>query len=213
MMHNKVIRLSSALLALAVVSCSDYDPFDPGRPDLEVSPLFFELDEGESLQLTATLNGQPVQVTWETSDPAIATVSPTGLVTGVRGGRASATATLVTDPTHMRSASVTVLSRDLESGVPKTDLAAPAGKLEYYRVAVPAGATRLTVRISGGTGDVDLYLRFGAQPTFSEFDCRPWLFGNNETCVINNPQAGTWHIMLDAYESYEGVTLEAVIEP
>lgn len=207
---RSVIRFSGAALLAFAAGCNDYDPFQPG-PSLEISPSFFELDEGGTQQLTATLNGQPVQVTWSIDDPDVATVSATGLVTAVQGGRAAATATLASDPTVLRSASVTVLSRDLVSGVPKTDLMAPAGKLEYFRVTVPAGATELVVTISGGSGDADLYVMFGSQPNYDDFDCRPWLLGNEEECTFTNPNAGTWHIMLDAYEAYSGLTLEATI--
>ena len=33
----------------------------------------------------------------------------------------------------------------------------------------------------GGTGDGDLYVRFGSQPTTSAYDCRPYASGNAET--------------------------------
>mgnify|MGYP006377249957 CR=1 FL=1 len=34
-----------------------------------------------------------------------------------------------------------------------------------YTVSIPAGATKLVVATSGGTGDADLYVRLGAAPT------------------------------------------------
>jgi uncharacterized protein YjdB len=33
------------------------------------------------VQFTATIGGDPAAVTWESSDPTVATVSPSGLVT------------------------------------------------------------------------------------------------------------------------------------
>ena len=35
----------------------------------------------------------------------------------------------------------------------------------------------------GGTGDADMYVRSGSQPTTSTYNCRPYLSGNNETCT------------------------------
>ena len=94
----------------------------------------------------------------------------------------------------------------LTNGVPVTDLSGAAGSARYFRIAVPAGKN-LTVKISGGTGDVDLYTRFGARPTTTTYACRPYLGGNNETCVHNAATAGDWYIMLRGYSAYSGVTL------
>jgi serine protease len=67
----------------------------------------------------------------------------------------------------------------------------------------------LTVTMSGGTGDADMYVREGSQPTTSSYDCRPYRNGNNETCTFSNPGAGTWHISIRGYSAYSGVSLLA----
>jgi serine protease len=92
------------------------------------------------------------------------------------------------------------------------NLSGGTGSQSHYTLSVPACASTLTVRIFGGSGDADLYVRHGAQPTLSTWDCRPYLWGNNETCTFNDPAAGTWHIMLRGYTSYSGVTLDADYE-
>ncbi len=94
----------------------------------------------------------------------------------------------------------------LLNGVPVTGISGATGNSKYWRIAPGAGRT-LTVRISGGSGDADMYVRFGSRPTTSTFSCRPYLNGNNETCTINNTSAGDYYIMLRAYTSYSGVTL------
>ncbi len=99
-------------------------------------------------------------------------------------------------------------SNELENGVPLTGLAANKGADTYYTMEVPAGATDLLFNISGGSGDADLYVRFGSQPTSTTYDCRPYKNGNVESCAINSVQAGTYHIMLSAYANYSGVTLK-----
>ncbi|MFC3032037.1 M4 family metallopeptidase [Pseudoalteromonas fenneropenaei] len=70
-----------------------------------------------------------------------------------------------------------------------------------------AGYSNLTVTISGGTGDADLYVNFGSQSTTTSYLCRPYKNGNSETCTFTNPQAGTWYIDLRGYSAASGVTL------
>jgi len=96
---------------------------------------------------------------------------------------------------------------ELDNGVPKTGLSGASGSETFYTMAVPASATSLEFQISGGSGDADLYVRFGSQPTTGTWDCRPYLGGNNETCTFSSPSAGTWHVMLRGYSAYSGVTL------
>jgi len=95
----------------------------------------------------------------------------------------------------------------LSNGVAVTGLSGADGSERRFTLEVPAGATDLSFTMSGGSGDADLYVRFGAAPTLSVRDCRPWLTGNNETCTISNVQAGTYHVMIHGYDPYSGVSL------
>ncbi len=81
-----------------------------------------------------------------------------------------------------------------------------AGQWLRASYTLPAGLSSVTFRISGGTGDADLYVRSGAAPTTALYTCRPYLNGNNEVCTINNPQAGTWHVGILGYAAFSGVT-------
>ena len=60
--------------------------------------------------------------------------------------------------------------------------------------------------MSGGSGDADLYTREGAAPTTSSYDCRPYRYGNSETCTTNNVTADM-HIGVRAYSAYSGTTV------
>jgi serine protease len=95
----------------------------------------------------------------------------------------------------------------LTKGVPVTGLAATTGNSLNYTMDVPAGATNLTFTMSGGTGDADLYVRFGSAPTDTAYDCRPYSSGNAETCTFAAPSAGTYHVRVKAYSSFSGVSL------
>ena len=87
------------------------------------------------------------------------------------------------------------------------------GIKRYYTINVPANSTALKVLLSNVTGDPDLYVRYGAKPTILSYDCRPYHTKNrDETCNMDTPQAGTWHIMIDAYKDFSGATLTATVE-
>lgn len=78
---------------------------------------------------------------------------------------------------------------------------------KYYTLTVPAGRTNLTISTAGGTGDADLYVRLGSQPTLSSYTCRPYKTGSTESCSFTNPTAGTYHIGIYGYAAVTGLTL------
>ncbi len=88
-----------------------------------------------------------------------------------------------------------------------TDISVATGEMKLWTVDVPAGAATFTASTNGGTGDSDLYLRKGAAPTTSTYDCRPYSAGNNETCPVTNPGADTYHIGVRGYRAAAGVTM------
>ena len=96
----------------------------------------------------------------------------------------------------------------LQNGVPATDLAAATGSELYFAIQVPSGQSQLTVTINGGTGNADLYVRFGSVPTLSVWDCRPLSSDNSEQCSFSSPSAGDWYIVLHGVP-FSGVTLTA----
>jgi len=97
----------------------------------------------------------------------------------------------------------------LQDGVAKTSLSGARNSTTRFTFQVPAGASNLSFRMTGGSGDADLYVRFGSEPTTSTYDCRPFRNGNNETCSFSSFPAGTYHVMLVGYRNYSGVSLVA----
>src|SRR5690606_25300062 len=65
----------------------------------------------------------------------------------------------------------------------------------------------LTFTLAGPNGDGDLYVRYGAPPTTSTYDCRPYLDGTNETCAFDPAEQGTYYVMVHAYRAISGATL------
>lgn len=86
------------------------------------------------------------------------------------------------------------------------------GSQAFWTIEVPANARNLSIRLSGGSGDADLYVKAGSKPTTSSFDCRSWRSGNSETCSFSSPSADTYHVMLNAYSTFSGASLVATYE-
>ncbi len=95
----------------------------------------------------------------------------------------------------------------LQNGVPLSGLSGSTGAQDNYTMDVPSGSSNLSFAISGGSGDADLYVKFGSAPTTSSYDCRPYKNGNSETCSFASPSTGTWYVMVRAYSTYSGLTL------
>ncbi len=91
----------------------------------------------------------------------------------------------------------------------KTNLSAGKNIKVNYTYARPAGATAMRFTTSGGSGDADLYVKFGSAPTLQSYDCRSAGATTAESCIINNAQSGTYYVMINAYSAYSGMTFQA----
>jgi pseudolysin/vibriolysin len=89
---------------------------------------------------------------------------------------------------------------------------ATGGVSSNYTLVVPSGKTSAVFTISGGTGDADMYVRVGAAPTTTTYNCRPYLSGNAETCTFNAPAAGTYYVNVRAYSGFSGVSLKGTVQ-
>ncbi|ABC29284.1 Zinc metalloprotease (elastase) [Hahella chejuensis KCTC 2396] len=95
----------------------------------------------------------------------------------------------------------------MEKATPIEGISGNQGSMKYYKLSVPAGATDLVFTMSGGSGDADMYVKFGSKPSTSSYDCRPYKNGNDEVCAFEAPSEGDYYVMLRGYSSYSGVTL------
>jgi len=113
------------------------------------------------------------------------------------------------EPTSVPPTPTPVEGDGLANGVPITGLAGNAGDLLRYSFEVPADATEYTVAISGD-GDADLYTLLGAEPTLSDWDCRPYLDRtSDEICTGTVPPSGTVNILVRGYRTFSKVQLLA----
>jgi hypothetical protein len=97
-----------------------------------------------------------------------------------------------------------------------TGLSGVESSESLYMVAIPPGATSFSISTSGGTGDVDLFLKRGQAALCQVSDSVSQICskddssdvnGNSESIALTNPDAGDWYVELSAYEEYRDVTL------
>lgn len=94
----------------------------------------------------------------------------------------------------------------LENGKPVI-ASGKRGDQFFFKLIVPADATSLMFSTSGGSGDSDLYVRYGDKPSQNQYDCRPFTNGNDEVCEIQVPKAGEYFVMLRGWRDFSNVTL------
>ena len=113
-----------------------------------------------------------------------------------------------TDVYARRFVPVGVVAQLLPNPGQLTNLMGASGSWQYFKITVPPGHATLDVSIFGSSGDADLYLRYGALPTLSRWDARPYINGSNESVRMQNWPAGDWYIGIYGYSSYSSLTLQ-----
>ncbi len=97
----------------------------------------------------------------------------------------------------------------LSKGVAVTGITLTKGGSKLYKLAVPTGAKNLTFKLSGGTGDGDIYLKFGSAPTTTSFELKSDGSSNTETITVAAPKVGTYYLLLSAYSNVSNTSLVA----
>jgi|GEM_PF-1978210 len=96
------------------------------------------------------------------------------------------------------------------------------GGTERCTFTVPAGLSSFTVAMTGPSAstsnEADLYLQQGSAPSpitngnafasSTQTTCTVWEDGNDATCTVTNPVAGTWHVLIADYNGsgFSGIT-------
>jgi serine protease len=99
----------------------------------------------------------------------------------------------------------------LTSGVSKSGTSAASGGFVYYKIAVPAGASKLTIALTGPScgllgcsPDLDLFARRAAKPTTTAKDASAETGSSTETVTISNPAADWYYIGVYTYSGSSG---------
>ncbi|GAA4043655.1 collagenase [Nonomuraea soli] len=98
-------------------------------------------------------------------------------------------------------------TRALGKNCKRGNVAHSQGNYAYFYILIPSGVPSLTVTVSGGTGDADLYYNAASWATTGSYTQRATGAGNNHTLTITNPAAGYRYISLYGTAAFSGVTV------
>jgi len=115
--------------------------------------------------------------------------APTDVYVSVYGegiGTSSFNLTLIYEPPSLNVVTVT------ETG------SVGASEWDNFSFSAPAGEFRVNMT---GTGDADLYVRRGAPPNISSYDCRPYRGDSFESCVLNLTAPADVYVSVRGYAS------------
>lgn len=101
---------------------------------------------------------------------------------------------------------------NLLNGVATALISGTKNSEKFFLLTIPAGVKNLVVEMSGGQVDADLYVKLGAKPTLSSFDCRPYSSSNNEKCTFALPKAGVYQVMVRGYTAFSGAVVKATYQ-
>ncbi|MEJ2206425.1 MAG: CARDB domain-containing protein [Gemmatimonadota bacterium] len=154
------------------------------------------LDAGVSVDVEFTLGPQDVGVRALSME-----VDPEGTIPESDEG----------NNTSVRSLAV-ALQTSLEVGVPIANVGAAQGVELLFAFELPAEDGSIAFRLSGGTGDADMYVNYEVRPPSrgDSWDCISGAADSNEECRINAALPGVYHVLIHAYSTFSGTTLEVV---
>ena len=176
---------------------------------LDVQPSTSQVGVGRTLQITPV--APPGPVTWETSNPAVATVSATGLVTGRSPGNVLIWATsLSPSAAHLGTATIVVTENTLQIS-PTAAFINPGETLRFTATVRDRNGAILNVPITWTSSEPQLApidatgLVFGAAPTVAtikaagggvEATASLTIVGESQSLV--SPRAGTGRLSTPA---------------
>jgi leucyl aminopeptidase len=96
----------------------------------------------------------------------------------------------------------------LQNGVAKTNINGVAKQQMFFTLDVPENSGDLLFATYGGTGDADLYVKFGEKPSLESYDCKSTNSNSVESCSVTPIKVGTYHVMVEAWNSISGVSLK-----
>jgi hypothetical protein len=102
----------------------------------------------------------------------------------------------------------------LTEGVPHTGSLGGAGDGKLYCLDVEEG-DQVLITLDGQTSgsDFDLYLKYGAPPTLSDYDTRAYTAFPNEAAALQNLPPGTLYVWVVSYSGSGDYTVEAQVSP
>lgn len=145
--------------------------------------------------------------------PNVTSYQDSGLDSGLAYTYAIAAYDAVGEALNPVSATVTLPSMPFTSLTNGQSLRSTVTRLQnrYYKIYIPVKTSTLTVQTTG-TGDIDLYLQSGKQPSMKVNSCKSDGEDTTEKCVISNPASGDWYVLVYGYANSSNFTLTATYQ-
>ncbi len=113
----------------------------PVIPEIQVDPVTAQLEVGETTQLTATVTPADAgKILWSSSDETVATVDENGVVTALKAGEATITASLASNSDVKATSTITVVDKPVV--IPKITVEPSSAQLEVGKT------TQLTATVT-----------------------------------------------------------------
>ncbi len=134
------------------------------------------------------------------------------------GNATNANASLALELIAPLAAEMKLTKPDLHENMIHENLARGTGGVAWFKFEIPGFHQNLRIILEGGTGDADLYIGKEQLPVIgdgSTIACQGTGGTNNEVCPLypNWSEPTTYYIMVKAYNSFQGVTLRAEVDP
>jgi Zn-dependent metalloprotease len=100
----------------------------------------------------------------------------------------------------------------LTSGVTVGSISLASGTGRMFSIVVPAGKASLTFKLSGGTGNGNIYARISTPPTTTSYTKRSVGTTNTETITWTSPGAGTYYLLVHAASTVTSTSLLATLK-
>src|SRR6476620_5441768 len=84
------------------------------------------------------------------------------------------------------------------NGLNESGTLAKAAKKTFTTPTLAAGDYQFEMT---GTGDADLYVKVGREPSLTSYDCRPYKTGSNENCKVTLAQPASIGVIENAYSA------------
>lgn len=118
------------------------------------------------------------------------------------------------DDNNRASAQLSVAQqRVIEPGDSVTLSSTTVDEVLHFRIDVAEGQQEaLNVRLSGGTGDADLFVNFGNRPGVQyDYECQSGESTNFESCQMVPVRAGSYHVAVHAFSAFGPTTLTVAV--
>ncbi|SEU37119.1 PPC domain-containing protein [Stigmatella erecta] len=96
----------------------------------------------------------------------------------------------------------------LSQGVPVSGFTQGAGGEKHFSVAIPEGSVGLSISLSSGTGNADLYVKRGGVATEASYDCASRYSGNYDACFFAAAE-GSYSVLVKSVTASSGLSVVA----